>query len=307
VHRGVHHKRHPWGSQIGDPKFTDGSATKNAARVDAADTPAVTIEQARALEDSYVERHVTRLEEVGKFWSPLHQEWFLAGSRQQIVTRRDRASRIIEIMKSAEVYERSLLDLLPLDRSAEVEIFTRSFFLRRQTRVVVRAQVVSPLEDLITDRCSKRKLGPRDVERAIAGELRDDDVMYFVGILSTTGWTRDAVAHVPRAPNLTVCLVENTGGTAWRRLGAEGKFWKEAGGLFDPETLQEKLGRTRSFLENHPRLKHRGGFVVISRMQEEIGLSDDLVQRAIDDVCSQDPALEVLDASGERIIKRRRF
>ena len=280
---------------------------ENAARTPDADVAAVTIEQARALEESYVERHVARIEETGKFWSPLHQEWFPAGARKQTVTRRDRASRIIEIMKSAQVYERSLLDLLPLDRSAEVEIFTRSFFLRRQTRVVLRARVVSPLEDLIADRCSSRKLGPRDVERALAGELRNDDVMYFVGILSTSGWTREALAHVPRAPNLAVCLVENTGGTAWRRLGAEGKLWNEAGGLFDPETLLEKLGRTRSFLEDHPKLKHRGGFVVISRMQEEIGVSDDLVNRAIDDVCSQDPDLEVVEASGERIVKRRRF
>ena len=109
----------------------------------------------------------------------------------------------------------------------------------------------------------------------------------------------------PTSPTSTPATV--TGGTAWRRLGAEGKLWNEAGGLFDPETLLEKLGRTRSFLEDHPKLKHRGGFVVISRMQEEIGVSDDLVNRAIDDVCSQDPELEVVEASGERIVKRRRF
>ncbi len=264
-------------------------------------------ERARALEETFLERFTARFDDVRSVWSPYHGRSFAASPRERTVVRRDRASSVINLMKKARIFERSLLDVLPLDRSVEIEVFTRSFFLRREPRVVFRAMSVSPLEDLIKSRESKRALGPGDLERALDELVLKDDVMYFVGVLATPGWTADAVSHVPSQSNLAVCLVENVGGTAWRKLGAIGPSWEDADDFFDPESKEEKLSRVCQFIKDNPKLRPRGGFLVMRRLREDLGVDEGMLQRAIDEITSVDSDLELIQAGGEEIIRRKRF
>src|SRR5207244_550934 len=115
-------------------------------------------------------------------------------------------------MKRHRVFERELLEALPLDEVSEYRVFTRSLFGKKEVRVVLAACCVSPIEDFITRKCSLVKSGPRDLERAILAVGPRDDAFYYVGVLSTIGWERGIERYIPAKPNLLVAVVENRGG-----------------------------------------------------------------------------------------------
>ena len=149
---------------------------------------AVLLEKAKALEELFVSRFDEAMAEIQRVPHPLEQQLYPAGPRDRIHLKRTRSDEVIDLMKRHRVFERELLEALPLDEVSEYRIFTKSLFGKKEVRVVVAAACVSPLEDFITRKCSLLRSGPRELERAVAAVCPREDAFYYVGVLSTVGF-----------------------------------------------------------------------------------------------------------------------
>lgn len=266
---------------------------------------AITAREARALEQSFVTRFKVKFERLGRVHCPLDGKGYKAGPREHTFIKRDRSSDVIELMKSRRIYDRSLLDALPLNESREFQVCQRGLFGRGDLKVVVTALTLSPLDALVQQRWAKERLGAPEAKRAV-GELDlPDDVFHYVGILSTVGWTPDAVDQIPARRNLLCCLVENVGGSAWRLHMVPDDRWGGVETVFDPETEEEKVDRVRSFMEHH--LRPKGEFLILRNLCEDLDVPPTLVQTAVDAMLADDGELTVVSLSGRDIIKRSRM
>jgi hypothetical protein len=267
----------------------------------------VLVEKAKALEELFIERFDEAFASIRRIPHPGEQQLYPAGPRDRIHLKRTRSDEVIDLMKRQRIYERELLDVLPLDEVSEYRIFTRSIFGKKDVRVVVAACVVSPLEELIGKRCAVSRGGPRELERALEAVGPREGAFYYVGVLSTTGWERDVERHVPAAPNVLVALVENRGGTEWRIRSNGDERWGGMLRLFDPESEREKIERVRRALEAHPDLLVRGGHVILKNFREDLEVPEPILAAAVREVLARDEELSVLEVGGKEILKRRRI
>ena len=266
---------------------------------------AITPERARACEELFVQRFEASLEVLGRVLCPLDGKAYKAGARERTVLRRDASGRVVDLMKRHRVYDRSLLDVIPLNETREVQVHQRGLFGKGELRVVVAAQCLSPLEAFVQERWARDPLGPLEVERAIDALAPRDDVFYFVGVMSTVGWCPTVPDKLPARRNVLTCLVEPVGGSAWRRHAALDPRWAGVERVFDPETDQEKIDRVRGFLEEH--LKPKGEFLIIKDLEEDLDVAAEFVGAAVEELLGRDPHLEITESGGRQIIKRRRL
>ena len=268
---------------------------------------AILMEKARALEELFIERFETKAGKLKKLGNPLDKKVYAASERERDHVKRNKAGYVIELMKRHKVYERELLDVLPLEETSELHVYTKPLFGRKDVKVSVAALALSPLEAFVTKKCATAKLGALDLERAVREVCMHDDVFYYVGILSTVGWEPGAGRHLPSAPNVLACLVENQGGTHWTIERRDDKRWNDVHRLFDPETDREKVERAKRYLTSHPELRLRGGFLVLKQAEEEVAVPGDLFRQAVDEVCADDAEVSLQTVGGKEIIKRRRL
>mgnify|MGYP001348428511 CR=1 FL=1 len=266
---------------------------------------AITPERARACEELFVQRFEASLEVLGRVHCPLDGKAYKAGPRERTVLRRDSSGRVVELMKRHRVYDRSLLDVIPLNESREVLVHQRGLFGRGDLRVVVAALCLSPLESFVQTRWARDPLDPLELERALDGLSPKDDVFYYVGLLSTVGWSLEAKEKLPARKNVLTCLVEPVGGSAWRRHRALDPRWAGVERVFDPETDQEKIDRVRGVMEEH--LRPKGEFLIIKDLEEDHDVGADVVSAALEELLGKDPQLEITESGGRQIIKRKRL
>ncbi len=266
---------------------------------------AVTVERARALEETFIGRFESGFERLGRVLCPLDGKGYKAGPRERSLLKRDRAGEIVDVMKRHRVFDRTLLDIIPLDEAREFQVFQRGLFGRGDLKVVVSALCLSPLDQFVKRRWAFGPLGPLDVERAVEGLGIKADVFHYVGVLSTTGWVPECKDRLPTGRNLLVCLIESAGATAWRRHLLPDPRWGGVERAFDPETDREKVERVRDHLRVH--LKPKGEFVILENLIEDLDLPAECVRAALDEVLGEDGELAVVVSGGREIVKRRRL
>jgi hypothetical protein len=288
------------------PSQGNGAA---AARVTPLTFPAgaVVAPRARAIEDLFVGRFEEAMAEVRRVPHPIDQQLYAAGERDRIHVKRSRSDEVLDLLKRSRIYDRSLFDELPLDQVSEYRIVTRSFFGKKDVRVVVAAATVSPIEDFIQRRCSLAKSGLADLERALAAIGIRDESFYYLGVLSTVGWERGAERYIPSRPNVLLALVENRDGTEWVLRHNGDERWGGLSRLFDPESDREKVERARRRLETHRELSLRGGHVSLTSVRDELRISDGLLELAVDELIARDKDLTKQEVGGKWILKRRRL
>jgi DNA-binding transcriptional MerR regulator len=295
-----------------------GSAATEAAAAEPREAPravtpetlpegAILVDKAKALEELLIARFDEAMATIRRVPHPLEQQLYPAGPRDRIHLKRTRADEVIELMKRHRIYERELLEALPLDEISEYRVFTRSIFGKKDVRVVVAACCVSPLEDFIRNKCSTRKAGARDLARAIQALSPQEGAFYYLGVLSTTGWEAGLERHIPATPNVLLALVENRGGTEWAVRRHRDERWAGLDRLFDPESEREKIERVRRALETHPDLTLRGGHVIVKNLKEDLGVPEPVLAAAIREVLARDDELSLLEVGGKEILKRRRI
>jgi DNA-binding transcriptional MerR regulator len=267
----------------------------------------ITAEAARAAEELFLGRFDETMARVCRLPHPLEEALYPANPRDRIHLKRTRSDEVIEVMKRHRVYDRDLLDALPLDEVSEYRVFTRSIFGRKDVRVVVAACCVSPLATMIVHRRAEAPAGPADLERAIEAVSPREGAFYYLGVLSTTGWTDEAERHLPQAPNVLACLLEAGEGTAWHLRYQPDERWSGLYRLFDPESEREKIERVKHRILSQPDLQLRGGHILVKRLREEFDVPRSVLAGAILEVVREDPDLTIEDVAGREIIKRRRL
>jgi DNA-binding transcriptional MerR regulator len=276
-----------------------------AAALEPAPPGALEPEQARCLEETFIQRFESTFEVMGRVHCPLDGKGYKAGSRERTLLKKDRQSKIVDLMKRHRVYDRSLLDTLPRNELREYQVFQRSLFGRGDLKVVVAAIAISPLEAFIRQRWAREPLGVADAERALDTFSNRDDVFYYVGLLSTVGWTEEARERIPGRRNMLVSLVESVSSTAWRRHLVLDPRWAGIERVFDPESDQEKIDRVRDYLAES--LRPKGEFLIVRNLPEDLDVSFECVKTAMDELMASDPQLEVVTSGGREIIKRSRL
>ncbi|HZU98189.1 MAG TPA: MerR family transcriptional regulator [Planctomycetota bacterium] len=272
----------------------------------------VPLEKARSLEETFVSRFEAAFEARTHVPSPLEGTVLKCGPRERSHLKRDHSSKVIELMKRNRVYDRALLDAIPLDEASEYHVYQRSFLGKGDLRVVVAALVLSPLEAFVTQRKAQAPLTARDIERSVSELVVQEDIFYYVGILSTTGWDKDAKQSVPAGRNLLVALVEQDkappeNGNPWVRHFAGDARWGGLERLFDPETDREKVDRVRAFFQATDELRPKGGHVILRNVKEDLNVPEEALRTAVAELCATDPELSVVEVGGREILKRRRI
>jgi DNA-binding transcriptional MerR regulator len=268
---------------------------------------AVLLERARALEEMYITRFDERLAEARKVPNPVDGTLLSAGPRDRTHHKRSRSDDVVDLMKRHQIYDRALLDAMPLDEVSSYRYFTRSIFGRKDVRLVLAACCVSPLEELLTRRCASTPSGIAELERALELVQVRGRATHCVGVLSTTGWQPGTEHLLPKSQGLMVVLVESAGGTRWKLNHSGDERWGPLLRLFDPEGEREKIDRARGFLESHPELVIRGGHVIVKNVREDLGVEARVLMRAIAELLGRDGDLSLMEVGGRQIIKRKRL
>lgn len=288
-----------------------GARGRPASPAEAASTDGgreTTLDGARTLEEMFVRRFEVAFDPVREIFSPLEGEMVPASRRDRDHVKRNRSSRIVELMKKHRVYDRALLDRMPMDEISEFRIVERRFFGGYRLRVRVSAMVLSPAEDLLLTRRSSRPVTPFDVEEALDALGPRDDVFHYVGVLATTGFADDVPHRLPAARNLRMCLVEPVSGTRFRLIPQGSREdWGRVADLFDPETEEEKAQRVTDHLRALPSLGIRGGHVSLKEVREVLQVPEDVIRRAVEAVLNEDPDLSLQVVAGLEVLKRRRI
>ncbi len=274
-------------------------------RVKPAPDDAITAAMGRSLETTFLRRFQANLERMGRVHCPLDNKGYKAGPKERSFINHDSTSEVIELMKQMRIYDRGLLDTIPLGGGCEYQVFQRGLFSRGDLKVVVTAISLAPVETFLERRWATEPLGPLVVKRAIAELQRHDEVFHYVGLFSCVGWTGEATEQVPSQRNLLACLVENTEGTNWRQHFSLDPRWGGVERVFDPETDAEKIDRVTEFMAEH--LKPKGEFLIIRNLSEDLDVAPAFVQTAVEGLLASDPELGVTESSGREIIKRSRL
>ena len=194
---------------------------------------------------------------------------------------------------------------MPRNEQREYQVHQRGLFGRGDLKVVVAACALSPLEQLVKQRWAQRPLCVADAERAVESLTLREDVFYYLGLLSTVGWTPEARERIPGRRNLLVSLVEPGEQTAWRRHLVLDPRWAGIERVFDPETDQEKIDRARDYMADC--LRPKGEFLIIRTCPRTSTCRSSACRPAMDELMSCDPQLEVVTSGGREILKRSRL
>jgi hypothetical protein len=261
--------------------------------------------EARGLEETFTDRFELSLRKVGDVLNPLDGKVYPIG--RGAPTFYHKGSEVAERMKSLGVFERDLLDEMPRNRLAVLRLRRAGFLASRTVKVVVAAVVLSPLEELILEKESTTRLGLAEMNGAVDDLVRQPEVFYYLGVLSTTGWSEECKGRLAQGPNFITAAVENRGGSRWKVSRDPDRRWGRVHLAFDPETRPEKLARAREFFLGHESLQIKGGHVVLEHAREDLGVPEDILQRAVQDMVHGDPQLQVMEVSGKQILKRSRL
>ncbi|MCZ6603198.1 MAG: hypothetical protein O6952_09340 [Planctomycetota bacterium] len=262
--------------------------------------------EARGLEETFTDRFELGLQRVGEVLNPLDGKVYPIGQSSSPRYYHKEAD-VADRMKSLGVFERDILGEMPRNRLGILRIRKSGFFSSRVTRLVIVAATCSPLEEFILEGSSSRRLDLAEMNRVVDEVVKQEDIFYFIGVLSTTGWSDDCKGRLPQGPNYLLAAVENIGGSRWQVDKTPDKRWGRVFSAFDAETRPEKLARCQAYFAENTDLALKGGHVVLEVASELLGVPDDIFRRAVDEAARRDPDLAVMEVSGKKILKRARI
>ena len=261
--------------------------------------------EARGLEETFTDRFELGLRRVVEVTNPLDGSVYSI-SRGSKLRYHDREDDVAERMKDLGVFERDVLGEMPRNRYGMLRCWKSGFFSSKATRVIIAAVALSPLEEFILEGSSSRKLDLAELNRAVDNVVKQDEIFYYLGVLSTTGWAEDCRGRLPQGPNYLLAAVENLGGSRWHLEKTPDRRWGRVFAAFDPETRPEKLARCQTYFADHESLSLKGGHVVLNVAREELGVPEEVFRLAVEEAARRDPKLELMEISGKAILKRSR-
>ena len=268
---------------------------------------AVDVDEARRREECFLRRFEQNLSKFERIHSPLEKKTYAVRPGLLDPQVEDPYQRVVDLLKERGIYDRTLLERLPHDRSSRFTFPPPGLFGRRTPKLVIAAVAVSPIEQLATVGGSARRLGEPDLARIIREQVRHRGSFHVIGALSTVGWDEELLRSPPHQEELAVVLVAEDPGGGWRLSHS---LPKELAGLavaFDPETLDEKVRRAFYRVIEHPELRIPGGHLEVSEFLTEIDLPREVLDLAMKQVTHEDSRLRIVTVSGRELLKRDRF
>lgn len=266
---------------------------------------AVLREEARELEEIFIQGFEANFKRIDHIRSPLDGKVYGVAASDKSHFKANTNSEIVEIMREYRLFDKNLLERMPLNETSKFKIIEKPFLGRARTRLVIAAGVLSPLEEYILKGYSNKKLDFSLLDRFIKSMAMKSDSFYFLGVFSTTGWERELKENPPRGQNWSIVLVEKNQGGGWKIFGGEGR--EGCDWIFDPESEEEKIERCVDYLRTCDDLKVRGGFVFFHDVEETLGVPRPIVEKGLLRIREEDPAVQREEVEGREIIKRSRI
>jgi len=275
------------------------------------ETNTIDREAARRLEGLYLDRFRTDMAAIRELYHPLEKKYYPAQSGLRVLER-DGTDVVRRLMERTGRSDRGLLSEMPADRGLRFEVAQSSFFGKTRIKVVVAAQVLSPLQELLRDDATDVRVGAGVVREAVESIVREPEAFYYVGIAATTGFASEAIQSPPSASNALVALAEPAGATAWRLHLDDAERWKGLACVFDPEQGDEKVVRCMGAITELEDLQLRGGHILMEDLYRACDFPATVVDEAVtlltrDVADGGDGEYLARDVGERRILQRARF
>jgi DNA-binding transcriptional MerR regulator len=262
-------------------------------------------EEARHLENVFIRGFEAGFRTLRSVYHPLERCSYptRSSAREPIIA--DEYLRVVEVLKEARCFDRSLFDSLPLDKSTRFEIAGGR--LARKPRLAVIGASWSPTADLALDGASARRAGGSELHRLIERFVSSRSLFHYLAIHSTVGWEPLVLHQLPRGDNYRVALVEYDDEAGWR---VAHDFPPQAAALaafLDPESAEDKTARCRRRLERLPALARRGGFVLLDDLAAALGVPEAIVARAAQELARTRAGWKLATVRGRRLLQRERL
>jgi hypothetical protein len=197
--------------------------------------------------------------------------------------------------------DRGLLDRIPVNPAASISFIRRG--LLRETRLAVAA--AATVCDL--DSAARGKVeGPAglgEALEALAALNLPADLPAVIGVFSPTGWTAEAIAHVPEEPRRRVALVQRRPDGSFQVFERDGRV-TVLSELFDPEPAGRKASRcfaaVRAALEELP----AGELLWPVELARKIEFPPRSVIEACEELARRDSRLVLKEVAGRLVMFR---
>jgi hypothetical protein len=222
-----------------------------STRIRRAPAPEVDRKAAAVAEEGYFERLSTNINATAGLYDPLTNRTYDTSPRNRVTKALDeRSSEVKAFIK--RFAERDLMrtyEEMPKNGIVLHEIVHKELLGRPSVRVVAAGAGFSPVEDLVRHGRSRRSASADELARVRDLVVRSENVFYYLGAFSTTGWD-DAAKRALSGPNYLVALSDLFEG-AWRTYYAPDPRWRAAARIFDLTSEEEKVEAIRRWVTKH--------------------------------------------------------
>lgn len=242
---------------------------------------------ALAREEGFIERVTANVTATPAIFNPADGKFYDASLRNRVMRTLDDRSQDVKVLirKFADRDLMKTYEEMPKNPGLVFEIWHQQMFSNRQLKVAVAAAAVSPIEELIRKGSSAQAARPEDVRRVVELVATQENVFYYIGAFSTTGWTEPCRQLLVGANHLAaLCDVAHG---AWRTYFAPDPRWRSTMRVFDLASDEEKIEAIRQFARKQT-------FALLmdelteDYVYEELGYPIPVIREAFEVIASED-------------------
>lgn len=258
-----------------------------STRIRPASAPAIDRAAARAAEEDFFERLAAGVNAVAGVYDPLDDRTYDASPRNRVTKAiDDRSTEVKGLVK--RFAERDLMrtyEEMPRNGIVLFEIVHKELLGRPSVRVVIAGAAFSPSEELVKSGSSRRRAGAEELARVRDLVVQSEDVFYYMGAFSSTGWD-DASRRALAGTNFLVALCDRHE-EAWRTYYAPDPRWRAAARIFDLSSEEEKVQAIRRWVKRHT-FELLMDELTEDTVFDELGYAIPIVREAFEQIAAED-------------------
>lgn len=238
-------------------------------------------------EESFVERFTGNMNATPALYNPLDNRIYDASPRNRVMKNLDDRSQEVKalIRKHAERDLMKTYEEMPKNPAVIFEVWHQQMFAPRGLKVVAAGAAFSPTEELVRRGASSAKARVEDLNRLIDLVATQENVFYYIGAFSATGWS-ESCKQVLVGGNYLVALCDLYQ-DAWRTYYAPDARWRSAMRVYDLATDEEKIEAIRAFAKRHTFSLLMDEFTE-DFVYEELGYPIPIVREAFELIAAED-------------------
>ena len=254
------------------------------------ETKELTSREGKRLEQLFISRCRENVQALREIDSPLSGDTVRQNYAEEYYEPHTMRRRIKEIMEENEIYDKPLLEKVPKGRYFHYTVYEHGLFDKKPS-IIISAFVRCEFADFVKSGESSAPVPASEVESARLDAMKDTELFHYIAVFGLCGFEEEVYSLPLSGPNWELALVTHVEGTAWKIVSGEPPRREAVLALFDPEKKSEKLWRAKSIIETAPELDVSGGFVILSDIVEESGLSPEIVKKAAQEFAEKDASV----------------